>query len=247
MAVPPMSEVTIKLRASRAPTWQACPVRASWEQMREDKGAPSGEEARPVYLEFGDAVHAGITGSPYEPATLIAFDEVTPTARALKRQAAMAIEKAQKVLEGRTIVSRERELSATVSVMGVRVRVVGHLDLEEEVGNEAIDILDLKSGRSDQRAALVQMAIYAWLAQQNGHNVRDVVLLHVPRAVESQGIYENAHQLLRKPAAALHDVAINTIRLVALSAHAPAASPGRHCHWCEHAGCLFHPRNDEGD
>ena len=241
-----MTELTsVRLRASLAPTWLACPSRATFKALEDRERATNGT---PVALAFGEMVHESVTGhSPTSGEWPISFDEHTPTARALAWQSDMAIEKARSVLAGMEVVRREEELSVFVNmdVLQVSVMVTGTIDLVVLNDDGTIDLLDLKTGRLDQREAFAQMAIYAWLADQEGWKVRDVVLLHVPRATQDI-TGEQVFELLRRPCKPLIEEATATIRLVGLSASSPVSVPGLHCKRCPNTDCIYNPENDGG-
>ena len=237
------AQADIHLRASMAPTWLACSSRATFETLR----AGQAGESVGVATEFGTRVHAAITGQAHEPPGSVVYDEHTATARELTRQVNESIAAIGAALDLGKIVRREADLRARIVMSPATVLVTGHIDLVMAVpGIEGVvDIIDLKTGRMDQRSALVQMAIYAWLAEQNGWGVRDVVVLHVPRAVDDPAAgWSQKVQVLRRPAEALIVEAEAAIRLVALAGRSPVAVPGIQCGWCENVGCVYHGEND---
>ena len=237
-----MTNQTIRLRASLAPTWLTCSVLATHRAI---EGRSDGGEAIEVATQFGHIVHAGVTGHKAPAPGLIIYDEHTRTHRELERQSADAIEKARVLLAGSRVRSREIELKAKVTVLGVTVLVFGTIDLVVENGDGTIDLLDLKTGRIDQRSALAQMAVYAWLAEKEGWKLRDVVLLRIPRASYDTACGQIS-SVLRRPASSLINHALATIRFVALASQSPVAAPGLHCGWCKNVACVFSPENDRG-
>ena len=236
------TQADIHLRASMAPTWLACSSRATFETLR----AGQAGESVGVATEFGTRVHAAITGQAHEPPGSVVYDEHTATARELTRQVNESIAAIGTALDLGKIVRREADLRARIVMSVATVLVTGHIDLVMAVpGIESVDIIDLKTGRMDQRSALVQMAIYAWLAEQNGWAVRDVVVLHVPRAVDDPAAgWSQKVQVLRRHVDGLIDEALAAIRLVALAGRSPVAVPGIQCGWCENTGCVYHGEND---
>ena len=236
---------TIRLRASLTPTWLTCSARAGYEAMQE-AGPPGPVD---VATEFGNQVHAAVTGHEYAPAASILYDEHTPTERAMRWQVSDAVEAALAEIEAQEgqIAYREEALSARVSAGGLTVLVTATLDLViEGVGphSDIVDLFDLKTGRMDQRSSWSQMAICAFLAHQAGWAVRDAVILHVPRARTVPATPDQASSLMRMPAALLVENAWGIIRSVALAAESPVAVPGIHCGRCPNRNCMFH---DQGE
>ena len=204
--------------------------------------------AKHVSIEFGNRVHALLTGHDFEPAKRIIFDEFTPTQRKMDYQVADATMEATISLTelGGNVIRREAPLSARVSALGVQVLVTCTIDLVVEwAGTDTVDLFDLKTGRMDQRSSFAQMAICAFLAAEAGWHVRDVVLLHVPRAKTLPASHDQASHLYRRPAAPLVEEARSIIRLVALAAQGPIAVPGVHCGRCEVTSCIYNPENDD--
>lgn len=239
-----MSAATIRLRGSLAPTWLACSRRASFEAQEAEERA--GGEAVEVATEFGNRVHAAVTGHESEAPASVVFDEHTRTPKELHWQVIDAVRAAEEGLREFNIVRREWPLAARVAALGVEVLVTGTIDLveEHEPANE-ITLFDLKTGRMDQRAAFAQMAVYTYLAAQNGMEVREAVILHVPRARLRPGSPYQSYELMRRPGPPLIQRAEAMIRMVALAAQSPVAVPGIHCGWCRHEDCIFHPTHDE--
>jgi len=235
---------TIRLRGSLAPTWLTCSLRATHEAMESRETVLAGPVE--VATEFGNRVHAAITGHESDAPGSIIYDEHTPTANALKWQSTDAVRAAQEALAEHRVTRREAALSARVTALGVEVLVTGTLDLVIEHEDSAVSLFDLKTGRMDQRSALAQMAIYAYLGHHaGGWTLRDVVLLHVPRARNRPGTPYQEFSLLRRPADRLIVEAEAMIRQVALAAQSPTAAPGIHCGRCANTECVFHPENDD--
>lgn len=239
-----MSAPTIRLRGSLAPTWLACSARATFEAMEAEERGGAGM-AIEVATEFGNRVHAAVTGHESEDPAVIVFDEHTRTAKELHWQVIDAVRAAEEGLREFDIVRREHPVAARVAALGVEVLVTGTLDLViEHDHGETISLIDLKTGRMDQRSAFAQMAIYAYLAAKNGMEVREAVILHVPRARLRPGTPYQTYELMRRPGPALIEQAEAMIRMVALAAQSPVAVPGIHCGWCRNEDCTFHPTHD---
>lgn len=241
------AQPTVRLRASLAPLWLECSAHAAQRAMATFEPDPNAPIE--VATEFGNQVHAVVTGHKSVAPARILYDEHTPTERVMGWQVKDAVEAANEALAGLDgrVVRREAPLSARVSALGVDVLVTATLDLVVELNDppDTVDLFDLKTGRMDQRSAFAQMAICAFLAEASDWNVRDVVLLHVPRARTEVGGYQQSSQLLRRPAKPLVDDARAIVRLVALAAQGPIASPGLHCHRCEVVDCIYHPEKDD--
>ena len=143
--------------------------------------------------------------------------------------------------------AREEELAAHVTypvgAETIAVEVRGRVDLVLERPDYAVAIVDLKTGRIDQRSAFSQLAIYAWLAHSTGWDVSEVMILWAPRG-RLNTVGRPLVTTHTRPAAALLEVATSILRHVAHSADNPVAAPGHHCRQCANVRCPFNPETD---
>ena len=237
--------IPVNLRSSKSHEWLTCPKRAEFRNRV--VGAPVEMGGEAVAITFGNMVHERLTGHAAQQPRAIMFDRVTRSHNELARQVDEVAAFCAKALSKTRVVHTELYLKTQVRFnSGVQVNVSGHIDLGTETPvAETLDLVDIKTGRIDQRYALIQLAIYCFLAQHNGIWVRDGILLWVPRGKNDISTYDEKNTMtLRRPAEDLRQYAAQIINHVAGSIHNPLAVPGTHCSNCEHIKCLFHPQKD---
>ena len=173
----------ISVRASSLPDWADCSKRAEYKNITHKEPNIAG---MPVSTLVGHRAHNLLTGHEFEEPDRIVFDRATPSDREAYRQAQSirthAIEKMEE--EGLDIKGSEESLSETVRIGDVTIDLTGTLDLrvfDEKLGGTYI--LDLKTGVNRPRAAILQLAGYAWLAEKNGtdDDLAGAGILWVPR------------------------------------------------------------------
>lgn len=235
----------IELRASSANQWLTCAQRATHKLMTPvvNTGLPPSVH---VATQLGSIVHEKITGDPAPHNLMITYDNITSTEREMHVQAKQIAEAVLREMADDTIIDREMELKATVKVFDTDITVTGHIDLAILTPDpNIIDIVDIKTGRLDQRFAWSQMSIYAWLLHHNDIFCRDVRIVWAPRGKMSKGrIYGNHVETMTRPAVDLIRQAESIIKHVARSWSNPIAIPGMHCLHCENIACVFNPQQD---
>lgn len=229
----------VAIRASAAHRWFNCPANADFETSRRREGTPIKGEA--VASVFGSMVHHELTGHEFVKPRAILYDRITRTERELHRQVEDSVDVLERHIaeKGLTVTSRELELEADLQLasFAVDVQATGHIDLFLQDPSGAVDLCDIKTGHMHPRMAFTQMSVYCWLALAHEIELRDGVVLSLPRGAK----IDEEVQELRRPA---HDLAMNgvgVLRTAGMLAIEPQATPGLVCSSCENVDCLFHP------
>ena len=233
----------VRIRASEAHTWLTCGRRAIHRQLH--RRLPS--RATPVAAALGRIVHERLTGEPSEAPEIIQYDGITRTARELESHAESVTRRVgewMKELDSPRVIYTEQPVSADYDFKDVLIQLRGRVDLVlESVEHGGLHYVDVKSGRWDQRDALIQLGIYVLAGTVEGHEVTQASVIHAPRG-------GNDWTAITRRAGDLAKEALQQIRYIAEISRAPGgtlAVPGAHCDRCPNTGCFFHKERDNDE
>lgn len=224
----------IEIRASAVPAWGDCAARAMHIA---EYGKPARDEEA-VALAVGNAVHKRITGHEFEPAQRLRFDAETRTAKEMNRQVDSMANRGTLALaeHGLTVKAKEKSFdTARIKIGKIQMRVRGTADMLCETDNNEIVLVDLKTGAHPPKAAWLQLATYAWLADANDVEIDACGILWLPRKRTG-----GDGKFWQRPAPELLPMAKTMLRKIA-AAYATTAAPNPsslHCSTCPKSDCV---------
>ena len=214
------------MRASAAPDWLRCPVKAMWQEKQRREGRKS------VALEMGDRIHAGVTGHVPTPGR-VQYDGKTRSPREAVRQHEEAVDRVHQWLQRNfwQIWGSEIEVKARVRWGSVAVVVEGHIDMVLESQQGTRIIVDLKTGLRRPTRSWPQVSVYALLWQVTRKETLDAGLLWVPRGKGDVSLaIRSGGDLCRMGYSVLYDRAEVAVK-------GARARPGMDCAMCGVEGC----------
>jgi len=213
--------------------WGDCAARAKHIH---EHGRPKRDDES-VALAVGNAVHKEITGHTFEEPKRIRFDADTRTTKEMHRQVKAMTKVGADALanHGLTISDRELKFNPVIATIGkTELRVCGTADMICQTKDGKTALIDLKTGAHPPKAAWLQLATYAWIANALDINIDECGILWLPRKRDG-----GEGKFWSKPANELIPIADTMLKRIA-SAHAGNAPPNPsslHCSTCPKSDC----------